>query len=468
MINFGTDGWRALIAQDYTFANVAKCAQGVAEYINRHDNLPKSVVVGFDTRFLSDKFASTVRQVLINNDIKVFWIDSPTPTPVVTYMITHFEAGGGIIITASHNPYDWNGFKFKSHHGGSASQAVVEEIELYANSVAPATDDLGANKNDLVELIPARTLYMEHVARIVDLPAIKRANLNIILDCMFGSGINYLPEILSPGSTEVTQISEQINPNFPTINQPEPIEANLSELISVVASDEDVDIGLAFDGDADRIGVTDETGRYISTLDTFSLLAYYFLAYKKQKEPIVKSITHSDMINKLCEEYDVELYETAVGFKNLGPKMMETGAMLAGEESGGFAFKDSVPERDGILSALYLVEFVATSGKRFSELLTELYNVVGPHFYSRFDIPLTNTEIDRIKSLVPTDILTEESPIPIRQVNTTDGVKLIGEEGWVAYRLSGTEPLLRIYSEASTQEIVDVLIKYVRSFLGVS
>ena len=204
MISFGTDGWRALIAQDYTFENVAKCAQGVAEYINQNDGLPKSIVVGYDTRFLSAQFATRVTQVLVSNGIKVFWIDSPTPTPVITYMITHYGAGGGIIITASHNPYDWNGFKFKSHIGGSASQEIIDQIERYANSANPSGDLVDLENSELIEYIPAKKVYTDHVNTVVDITTVKNANLNVLVDCMYGSGIDYLTDILSGSSTQIT------------------------------------------------------------------------------------------------------------------------------------------------------------------------------------------------------------------------------------------------------------------------
>lgn len=467
MISFGTDGWRALIAQDYTFENVAKCAQGVAEYINQNDGLPKSIVVGYDTRFLSAQFATRVTQVLVSNGIKVFWIDSPTPTPVITYMITHYGAGGGIIITASHNPYDWNGFKFKSHIGGSASQEIIDQIERYANSANPSGNLVDLENTDLIEYIPAKKVYTDHVNTIVDITSVKNANLNVLVDCMYGSGIDYLTDILSGSSTQITQIHNNINPSFPGIGHPEPIRQNLVELMNEVNSDVMIDLGLAFDGDADRIGLIDEQGRYISTLDSFSLLVYYFLAYKNYRGAIVKSITHSDMINKLCNAYNVEVYETAVGFKNLGPKMIATNAVLAGEESGGFAFRDSVPERDGILSALYLLEFVANTGRNCSDLLEELYQIVGPHVYSRTDIVLNEEQRNKITLFDAASIPMETFPIKINQINTVDGVKLIGDAGWVAYRLSGTEPLLRIYSESDSQQSVDSLIDHVRTVLGV-
>ena len=466
MISFGTDGWRALVAQDYTFDNVAKCAQGVAEYINQTEDLPKSIVVGHDTRFLSKEFASTARDVLVSNGIKVFWIDSPAPTPVIAYMVTHCNAGGAIIITASHNPYDWNGFKFKSHLGGSASQDIIDQIESYANSAMPL-DKYVYGSSDLIEHISAKEAYISHVTNIVDIRAIKDSKLSILVDCMFGAGIDYLTDILGDGATKVTQLHNAINPNFPEIGQPEPIEQHLGELMGKIRSSTTIDIGVAFDGDADRLGLIDDKGHYISTLDSFSLLAYYFLAYKKHSGGIVKSITHSDMINKLCDEYNMPVYETAVGFKNLGPKMIDVNAVLAGEESGGFAFRDSIPERDGILSALYLLELLATSGKSCSELLTELYSVVGAHIYSRVDISLTEKHRLEIKSFATSNIPVAECPMKIDQITVIDGVKLICDNGWVAYRLSGTEPLLRIYSESDTQSSVDALIAYVRTFLGV-
>ena len=467
MINFGTDGWRALIAQDYTFENVAKCTQGVAEYIKKEDSLPQSVVVGYDTRFLSREFALVARNVLVNNGIKVYWIDGPTPTPVITYMITNCNAGGAIIITASHNPYDWNGFKFKSHKASSATQDIIDKIEKYANSVSPLMDNESDLNPGLVECVPAKQSYFDHMDNVVDLSLIKRSKINVIVDCMYGAGMNYLMPLLNGPNIQISELHGKVNPNFPGIGHPEPIEQNLQEVMNAICSDDSIDIGLAFDGDADRIGLIDENGNYVSTLDSFALIAYYFLSYKKHEGPIIKSITHSDMINKLCQIYCVDVHETPVGFKNLGPRMIDTDAILAGEESGGFAFRDSIAERDGILSALYILEFIALTGKSCSQLLQELYQIVGTHIYSRRDITLNEEERNRIQAFDSTDIPIQNCPMQITHVNLIDGVKLICDEGWVAYRLSGTEPLLRIYSESNDQQCVDSLMDYVQAFLGV-
>jgi phosphomannomutase len=469
VITFGTDGWRGLIAEDFTFANVSICSQAVADYIKHNPDIPNSLVVGYDTRFLSKEFADLVCQVMVSNNINVYMTEVPTPTPVITYMIKRLCTGGGVIITASHNPYAWNGFKFKSSDGSSASQEIINTIESYI----PDSDPKNIYVNnpmppEMFTIIDAKQEYVEHVNKLINLELIKQSGLKVLVDNMFGSGSGYLSEILSGGPMVVSEIHSEINPNFPTIKQPEPIEDNLNKLASMLRLDNEFDIGLALDGDADRLGVIDENGIYVSTLQSFSLLVYYFLEVKKLKGPIVKSVTNSQAIDKLGARNQVEVYETPVGFKHLGLKMVQTGALLAGEESGGFAFSGSVPERDGILSALFLLEFLAVSKKTCSDLLLDLYSLIGPHQYSRKDIPLNEFEMDRIRSFDVSEISYDNCPFEIINTTTVDGLKITTTEGWVSFRLSGTEPLLRIYSEGTTLEVVDELISFVSQFLQIS
>jgi alpha-D-glucose phosphate-specific phosphoglucomutase len=469
VIAFGTDGWRGLIAEDFTFANVSICSQAVADYIKHNPDIPNSLIVGYDTRFLSKEFADLVCQVMVSNNIKVYMTEVPTPTPVITYMIKQLCTGGGVIITASHNPYAWNGFKFKSSDGGSASQEIINTIESYILDSDPKNIYINnPMPTEMFSIIDAKQEYVEHVNKLINVELIKQSGLKVLVDNMFGSGSGYLSEILSGGPMVVSEIHSEINPNFPTIKQPEPIEDNLNQLASMLRLGNEFDIGLALDGDADRLGVIDENGIYVSTLQSFSLLVYYFLEVKNLKGPIVKSVTNSQAIDKLGARNQVQVYETPVGFKHLGLKMLQTGALLAGEESGGFAFSGSVPERDGILSALFLLEFLAVSKKTCSNLLIDLYSLIGPLQYSRKDIPLNAFEMDRIRSFDVSAVSYDNCPFEIINITTIDGLKITTTEGWVSFRLSGTEPLLRIYSEGTTLEIVDELISFVSQFLQIS
>ena len=489
-IRFGTDGWRGLIARDFTFDNVALCAQGVANYLRQEGISDKGLVVGYDTRFASEEFAGGVAEVMAGNGIVTFLCSKAAPTPVVSYNILHRKAAGAVIITASHNPALWNGIKYKPDYAGSAPPEITgqleREIERAEKGGVLSMPLSQARDRGLVQRIDPTPEYLDHVARLVDLEAISQASLNVVVDAMYGAGAGYLPSLLSGRSAEydetgtwgqgrgdaavahtsVMEINGECNPAFPNIKQPEPIAANLSALSNLVMT-KGADVGIAFDGDADRVGIIDEKGYFITPLQTFALLALYLLEIKGERGTLVKSLTSTGMVFRLGELYDVPVVETQVGFKYICPIMLRENALMGGEESGGYGFRGHIPERDGILSGLTMLQYMASTGKRPSELLEHLFSVVGPHYYQRRDVAFDPEVGERLRSRLESGKLGEVAGMPVVATDTIDGRRFIfASDAWLVVRFSGTEPLLRIYAEAESPEKVEALLDGAEAFLG--
>tara|TARA_B100000029_G_C17601838_1_gene966017 strand:- start:2050 stop:3471 length:1422 start_codon:yes stop_codon:yes gene_type:complete len=461
-IKFGTDGWRARIAHDYTFENIRKVAKGISAYLHNHGLNKKSLIVGYDSRFASYEFASEVARITSAAGIHTLISENIVPTPAVSYNILNNGAGAGIVITASHNSWEWNGLKFKPSFGGSAPPDVVAEIESLIEN--PLLDNLVPQKhieNYLPDLVDLKTPYLSKLSNSVNLRLIKESGLRVLIDSMHGSGSGYLRSILENSDTTIKEIRNDRNPIFPDMKQPEPIEQNLQPTIHIIKNS-NYDVALANDGDADRLGVLDENGKYIDTLAIFSLLCLHQFEYRKQKGTIVRSITQSNMINKLANMYGSQVVTTPVGFKFLGPAMIEHDAIAAGEESGGYAFKGNIPERDGLLSGLLFLELMALTGQRASELVKYLHQKVGEHYYDRVDL-VTETaskqlNLARFKESLPTSL----GGLAVMEANLTDGLLFSLENGfWGLIRQSGTEPLIRLYAEgdspARVQEILTSL-----------
>ncbi|MCH7801777.1 MAG: phosphoglucomutase/phosphomannomutase family protein, partial [Chloroflexi bacterium] len=399
-IKFGTDGWRAIIAEDFTFENVRLCAQGTADLIKASGQAARGIVIGYDTRFLSEEFARAVAEVTTGNGILTMLCDRPAPTPTISYGLVSRDAGAGAIITASHNPANYNGFKYKPDYGGSASPEIIEQLEkriaaVESHRTVKSMSLIEAERQGLLEIINPEPDYLAHLATIVDVQAIRDAGLNVVVDSMYGSGAGYLKKLLEGGSTRIIELHGERNPAFPGLAQPEPIAHNLAELMETV-QDHTADVGLATDGDADRLGVVDENGNFVTTLQTFALLCFHLLENLGQRGPLVRSITMTSMIDRLAEIYDVPVFDTPVGFKFLGPVMMAEEAIAAGEESGGYAFRGNVPERDGILSGLLMLDMIVKTQMNPSDLLDELTEKVGPHFYERWDVPFDPSQREAI------------------------------------------------------------------------
>ena len=471
-IAFGTDGWRAIIAEEFTFDNVRACAKGVSRYVKAEGTAGQGVIVGYDTRFGSERFAAAIAEVLAADGVPAYLCQTWAPTPTISYNVIARKAAGAIIVTASHNPPEWNGFKYKPEYGGSASPEIIAAVEREIHEAEalgpPATMPLeDARRDGIVTMIDPRPIYIDQLRSLVDVERIKAAGLRVVSDPMYGAGMGYLMDMLSGGETELMEIHGERNPAFPGMKQPEPISHNLGELRETVVRN-GYSVGLATDGDADRVGGVDERGRFLTPLQFFALLAFYLLEIRGERGALVKSITSSRMIDILGEKYDVPVYEEPVGFKYVGPRMMETDALIGGEESGGFGFRGHVPERDGVLSALYILDAMARTGRSLSGLIDWLYETVGPHYYDRLDLEFAAARRAEVMGSVADSRPADIAGVAVSDVTTTDGFRFTLEDGsWLLIRFSGTEPLLRIYAEARSMERVQRLIGAGRDLTGI-
>ena len=470
-IKFGTDGWRGIIAQDFTFDNVRACAQAVADYLKQAGLASRGLIIGYDTRFASEDFASAAAEVIAGNGIKAYLCPKATPTPTISFGILAKQAGGAIIITASHNPANWNGFKYKSEEGSSASPEVTAEIEKRLSlalttgkiNLIPLSKALDQGIVEYLDLVP---IYVKQLTKLIDLNQLRQARLKVVIDPMYGAGAGYFNMLLGGGAIQLVEINNERNPLFPGI-RPEPIAANLTKL-SATVKEQKANVGLATDGDADRIGIIDENGEFITQLQVFALLCLYMLEVRGERGAIVKTITDTSMIDRLGEMFDLPVYETPVGFKYVAPIMKAENALIGGEESGGYGFRGHVPERDGILAGLYFLDMMVKTGKTPSQLLSYLYSKVGPHYYERRDFTFPEAErkaiIKRISANLPQSI----GGVKVVKINTTDGFQLIlADTTWLLIRFSGTEPLLRIYAESDSPSRVERLLELGRELAGV-
>jgi alpha-D-glucose phosphate-specific phosphoglucomutase len=470
-IKFGTDGWRAVIAEDFTFDNVRACAQGVADYLKNAQLGKGGIVIGYDTRYASEDFASACAEVLAGNGIKAVLLSNVAPTPVTSYTVTTLKADGGIMITASHNPGNYNGFKYKVDSGSSAPTEVISVIEKNTNDTL---ENGSVKRMELKEAIKKKLVsfhdpfqgYARHLGKLIDIEELKKHKLKIVVDSMFGAGIGYFKALLEDGQIQIHEINTVHNPLFPGI-QPEPIGKNLGKLARHVIRD-NAAVGFATDGDSDRIGLIDENGRYRNTQEVFCLLAMYMLEVRKDRGPLVKTLTSTDMLFKIGELYNVPVFETQVGFKYVAPIMLKENAMLGGEESGGYGFRGHIPERDGILAGLFLLDYLIRTGKSPTQLLQDIYKKVGPHYYDRVDTHLDEAAKKQILSKLSSGNIETILQRKVVKLDTRDGFRYKLEDGsWLLMRFSGTEPLVRIYAESSTIEEVQKLLQYGQELVGV-
>lgn len=470
-IKFGTDGWRGLIARDFTFDNVAICAAGYARYLEETGLGARGIVIGYDTRFLSTEFALETASVITAAGIRVILSDSPVPTPVVSFSTMSRNAGGAVVLTASHNSAQWNGFKIKSPTGSSAATSEVSRVENHINSVfeqRKPPDRLSQKQavdRGLLEYADLAPSYFDQLQNLLDLESLRRSGIKIVVDSMHGAGAGYFRKLLGD-NYPLVEIRSEINPAFPGMQQPEPISNNLQELKQRVPA-EGAAAGLATDGDADRIGIIDEQGNFLTQLQVMSLLTLYLLQTRGQRGAIIKTITTSGMLNKLGQMYQVPVFETPVGFKNIAPMMERENAIIGGEESGGYGFKNHVLERDAILAGLYFLDFMIRTEKKPSELLNELYSKVSPHDYQRIDVSFEETDrqavLRRLEAALPEKI--DGNKV---EKDTIDGFRFSFEDGaWLLIRASGTEPLLRIYAEADSMDRVKRLLEAGQKLAGV-
>ncbi|MAT44466.1 MAG: phosphomannomutase [Anaerolineaceae bacterium] len=460
-IKFGTDGWRSVIAEDYTFDNVRRCTQGFASYLKENGDEGKWIVIGYDKRFQSENFSKTAAEVMVANGFQVYLTDRATPTPVISFAVTKKNAAAAINITASHNPPTDNGFKVRDQFGGAIAPDGLNRIEILipddANDVLTIPYDKAVNEEKIVLFNPEDE-YISHIQNLVDIQGIKDAGLHLVYDPMWGNGAGWFSKILAGGKTKITEIHNERNPSFPDMLRPEPIPPNinvgLAKTIEVNA-----DVLIINDGDADRLGVGDENGNFINQLQVYALMAYYMLEIRNKRGPIVKTLSTTSMLNKLGKIYDVPVYETGVGFKYVAPKMMETNALIGGEESGGYAFRNNVPERDGILAGLFILDLIVKTGKKPSELLTLLFSIVGAHYYDRIDTKFEGDREEKKQKILNANPDTIGG-LKVTGLNASDGYKFSLEDGgWLLIRFSGTEPVLRVYCETTHEDCVQDILE---------
>ncbi len=461
-IKFGTDGWRGVIAEDYTFDNVRRCAQGFANYLIEQGQQSQSVVVGHDKRFSGEHFAAAAAEVLAANGFKVWLTDGPTPTPVISYAVVDKKAAGAVNITASHNPPTDNGFKVRDPNGGAIDPDGLKKIEALipdsmenVKRVAYSTGEADGK----ITQFDASIAYIEHVKKLIDVQPIKDAGLTVMVDAMWGNGAGWFPRLLEGGKTRVIEIHNTRNPSFPEMKRPEPIQPNVDVGLQATV-DNHADVLLINDGDADRVGFGDENGKFIDQLRAYGLLAYYLLEIRGQRGPIVKTLSTTTMLNKLGKVYGVGVVETGVGFKYVAPKMVELDALVGGEESGGYAFRGNVPERDGILAGLYFLDMMVRTGKRPTQLLNDLFaKVGGEHFYDRIDTPFTGDRAAREQKILDAKPQTLGG-LKVTELVTVDGFQFRLEDGgWMLIRFSGTEPIMRVYCETTHGDRVQAILQ---------
>jgi len=471
-IVFGTDGWRARVADEYTFENVRRCADGVARYVTQAGTAAQGVMVGYDRRFASEYFAQAAAEVLLAFDIPVLYAAAPIPTQMTSFEVVTRGTATAIMITASHNPWTDNGFKVKSPSGAAAGPEILAVLERtiseHAGSAPPRRPFADAEAAGLVERVDPFDGYRDYVARTLDLERLRAADVSVLVEPLYGSGAGWIPRLLDGDRIRVREIHSERNPYFGGIN-PEPIRPNVDEALGILAAG-GYDLGLLLDGDADRAGAADERGTFIHQLQVMGLLMYYLLEHRGMRQPVVYTVNETSMVERLGQRYGVPVHETSVGFKYVGPRMIETGAMMGGEESGGYGFGMHLPERDGIYSDLMLLDLFLRERERgrwpVSKAVAHLHEIAGPSYYLRTDVHLDAATYPQVKERLWTELSTQP-PVSIggeqvaRSVTlvTNDGFKWWTPDGsWLLIRFSGTEPLVRVYVEATSESKRDVML----------
>ncbi len=448
------------------------CAQAVADYLKQTGLASRGLIVGYDTRFASEDFAQAAAEVVAASGIKVYLCSKATPTPVISYSVPAKKAGGAIIITASHNPPQWNGFKYKSETGTSAPTEVIAALEkniariITAGKINQIPLSL-ALKQGLVEYTDLAPAYLKQITRLIGLGELRKARLKIVVDAMYGAATGYFEMLLAGGSSQLIEINSEPNPIFPGMKQPEPIAPNLARLKAKV-KEEKASVGIATDGDGDRLGIIDEKGNFLTQLQVFALLALYMLEVRGERGAIIKTVNTSGMLNRLGEIFNVPIHETPVGFKYIAPLMLSENALIGGEESGGYGFHGHVLERDGILSGLYFLDLMVKTGKTPSQLLNYLFSKVGPHHYDRMDIEFPEGERQKIISRLNDSSPQSLGGVKVVKKDTFDGFRFtLADTSWLLVRFSGTEPLLRIYAESDSPTRVEKLLELGKELTGV-
>ena len=465
-IFFGTDGWRGVMADDFTFSNVKIVAQAIANYVNENNLGDRGIVIGYDNRFLSPEFAKVCSNILTANKIKVHLTDEATPTPVVAFAVVKYKAGGAIMITASHNPPAHNGIKFIPEYGGPAHKGITDKILEHVKNVIETGKIDERGSEEWVRLCEPKEDYINAIHQLIDGEVIRKANLNIICNPMFGAGIGYTSKILESLGCKVKAINNHRDPLFGG-SMPEPTMSNMKDLIAAM-NEEKADLGLATDGDADRFGVIDSKGNYISPNQVIYLLQYYLMKTRDWKGTVARTVATTFMVDRLAEKFGMEVIETPVGFKYIADAMINKGAFLGGEESGGLSIKGHVPEKDGVLACLLIAEMVARFGKTPTEIMEDLKNEVGYLYSKRLDVKCSARAKEKVLNYLATYRPENVAGKKIVNVISIDGQKFVMEDGsWVLIRASGTEALFRIYAEGNSMEQIDQIHAQVRQDLEI-
>jgi len=466
-IKFGTDGWRAVIADGYTFANLDRVSQATARWLHDDYGDTPSVVVGHDTRFLSRAFAEYAARVLADAGLDVTLSTSFVSTPAVSWATQDRGADAGVVITASHNPPEYNGFKIKAHFGGPAPPAMITKVENAVRDVEPRPDALPPLQAFLddgsVSLFDLRSAYLDALRDVLDVDAIVNSGRTVAHDAMFGAGQGLVTDLL--GEDVVVPVHHELNPGFHG-TAPEPIVDNMGDLSAAIVEN-GCAAGLANDGDADRIGMVDENGDYVSSHRLLALLVKYLYEERGREGTIVKTFSTTHMLEKMADRYGLPIETTPIGFKYIATKMADGNVIVGGEESGGIAAAGHIPERDGIYIGLLVVEMMVKRDMTLSALVQELLDEFGPHYNYRDDIRTTDAQKQKILSRLDDEGgLTEIDGHPVSELRTLDGYKHVTDNGWLLVRPSGTEPVLRIYSEAESPSAAEALVKDAAKQLG--
>ena len=465
-IKFGTDGWRGIIADDFTFENVRRVAGAIASYVLKYEDPKRGVIVGYDARFASPRAAQVVAEVIASAGVPVKLANDYTPTPAVSYAVKQQRAAGGVMVTSSHNPWNWNGVKFKGNFGGSATPAIMKKIEdELAAGAAPRAIKAAIDEVDL------KKAYIAAVCQFADMDLIAKTKFKFAVDAMYGSGRGVLSGIFAERGVQCVAIRQELNPLFPGIN-PEPIQPHTAMLQETVVR-EKCDAGLATDGDADRIGAVAEDGMFVDSHKIFCVLLRWLLERKKWSGEVVRAFNTTRMIDRIAAKHGRKLHETSIGFKYVADLMMEREILMGGEESGGIGYSRFLPERDGVLNSLLLANVMAEEGKPLGQLVADLQREFGPHYYGRSDLHIPEEMKQSAIRRAGAGGTRGLGRYKVLKKENLDGVKFFldapsngnGAEAWVLFRASGTEPLLRLYTEAASPELVRELLASGEAFV---
>lgn len=468
-IHFGTDGWRAVIAEEFTFANVRCVCQAIAQHLEARGLREKGVVIGFDTRFLAEKFALTAAEVMAGNGFRVYLCKKHTPTPVVAHAVAARRAGGALMLTASHNPAEYLGIKFIPDYAGPALPGDIAPIvscltNILATGKVNRKSLAQAWERGLVEIIEPREDYFRHLESLLDFSAIARSGISVVVDPMYGAGLGYLDEILGRHGCRVAAIHNWRDPLFGG-SLPEPTSHHLQALVTKVR-ETGADLGLALDGDADRLGVVDAAGRFYSPNEVLILFMEYLINGRGWRGPVARTVATTHMLDRIAAHHGLPVVETPVGFKYIGQVMREQEAFLGGEESGGVSIRGHVPEKDGILASLLFLEMLAKTGKKPLNLLDDIFNRFGELYSERLDLRVNESVKERMLENMNAWAPRELGGVAVASLSRVDGYKVIlADGGWCLVRSSGTEPVFRIYVEAATVQRRQILQKEVKKAL---